>query len=498
MDAAFDPQDRSGTVLADKYQLEVLLGEGGMASVYRATHRNGSRVAIKILHRILSVDKDIRERFLREGYAANSVGHKGAVHVIDDAVAEDGSVFLVMEYLDGVCVNDVWERRRLQLSPQTSLSIVHGLLDILVSAHENRVIHRDIKPENIFITREGDIKLLDFGIARLPQSMRSSTPTETGARLGTPAFMPPEQAKGNVRDIDARSDLYGVGAVLFTLMTGHYVYDCSNPSEYLIKAATEPARPLASVLPEIPASVAHVVDKALAFDKQTRWASAEAMLQAVRAACVEHYESLLTREQLGALSEPRKSEVLEPADSHAGPFAGASSSPPRSESGYASHRAASGDAPTLAESGALSSTSDSDVASVRTASFSTRPEPGRHLWLLGLAGIVVLAFSGAIFFGARSATETPPSSASATAVSAEPVEPATAPPATVAPPEPSPSVVPPATSSLSPLPPSSASPAPPRATKTTTPSAPVEPATPRPVPSAGPSGTQNFNPYLYQ
>jgi len=491
-DGAFDIQDRSGSVLAGKYRLEKLLGEGGMASVYRATHRNGSRVAIKILHRVLSVDKDIRERFLYEGYAANASGHKGAVHVIDDAVADDGSVFLVMEYLDGVCVNDLWERRDLQLSPQVSLSIVHGLLDILVTAHGNRVIHRDIKPENIFITRDGDIKLLDFGIARLPQSMRSSTPTETGARLGTPAFMPPEQARGNVRDIDVRSDLYGVGAVLFTLMSGQYIYDCSNPSEYLIKAATEPARSLSSLLPDIPASVGFLVDKALAFNKEERWESAAVMFEAVLAACEEHYGGVLTQAQLADLGQPAAADILDPA--------GPSAWIPQSASPQNADQRGLG--PTLAASGAALLTTDSDVASVRTASFAKKPSPSRHLWLLGFAAIVVLAFSGALVLGARSVAD--PSTigpAADVSTAALDIPSATAP---VLPPEPLPTA--PAASSAAPdLEPSTSASAPstpppsPSTRKTSNPTRPPVPVpTPtKPAPTGAPD-PKGYDPYLYQ
>jgi eukaryotic-like serine/threonine-protein kinase len=497
-DGAFDIQDRSGSVLAGKYRLEKLLGEGGMASVYRATHRNGSRVAIKILHRVLSVDKDIRERFLYEGYAANAAGHKGAVHVIDDAVADDGSVFLVMEYLDGVCVNDLWERRDLQLSPQVSLSIVHGLLDILVTAHSNRVIHRDIKPENIFITGDGDIKLLDFGIARLPQSMRSSTPTETGARLGTPAFMPPEQARGNVRDIDARSDIYGVGAVLFTLMSGQYIYDCSNPSEYLIKAATEPARPLSSLLPDIPAAVGLLVDKALAFNKEERWESAAVMLEAVRAASEEHYGGVLTQAQLAELGQPAAADVLDPA--------GPSAWIPQSASSENVDQRGLGEtrlAPTLAASGAGLSTTGSEVASVRTASFAKKPSPSRHLWLLGFAAIILLAFSGAVVLGARSVANSSsigptPDVSTASALdtaSAAPVLPPDPPPTAAAASSAAPELAPPASASA----PSSPPPGP-STRKTSTPKRPPAPVPPptKPAPTGAPPEPEGYDPYLYQ
>jgi serine/threonine protein kinase len=392
-DQAFDQHDRSGTVLAGKYQLEALLGEGGMASVYRATHRNGSRVAVKILHRILSVDRNIRERFLHEGYAANATGHNGAVRVIDDDVAEDGSVFLVMEYLDGVSLETLWARKNRRLPTDVAMSIAYELLDVLVAAHGNRVIHRDIKPENIFLTRDGVVKLLDFGIARLPQAVRSSTPTATGAMLGTPAFMPPEQAQGNVRDIDARSDLFGVGAVLFTLMTGHYVFDTSNPGEYLIKAATQPARSLRSLIPDAPSSVAHVVDRALSFRKEDRWESATAMRDAVRDACVAHDEALMPRSQLAELVNSAAPPPLPPSTFVSAP-------PEEQPAAPRSPDAHCGTADTVAAD-QVHMTAGSGLAAARSAQTSGALPPHRSRWLVAL-GLIATAFAISLVLGLKS------------------------------------------------------------------------------------------------
>jgi serine/threonine protein kinase len=255
-----------------------------MASVYAATHRNGSRVAVKMLHGPLSLDPDIRRRFLREGYVANKVNHRGAVQVIDDEEDEDGSAFLVMELLRGESLDVAWERSLRRMTLPDVLAIVHELLDTLGSAHKSGIVHRDIKPANLFLTTDGKVKVLDFGIARLLEVTAGHAHTHTGRAVGTPAFMPPEQALGKTRDIDGQTDLWAVGATMFTLLSGHDVHEAENVSEQLIFAGTKHARSLGVVLPEAPKEVALVVDRALSFDKAGRWADARAMQEAVAAA----------------------------------------------------------------------------------------------------------------------------------------------------------------------------------------------------------------------
>jgi serine/threonine-protein kinase len=142
---------RVGSTLKDKWQLDALLGVGGNAAVYAATHRNGKRAAIKILHMELSSNEDVVKRFLREGYAANRLGHPGAVSVLDDDRADDGSVFLVMELLDGYPL-DRFTRQNQRMPLDQLVRMGDELLDVLAAAHAKGVIHRDIKPENVLIT----------------------------------------------------------------------------------------------------------------------------------------------------------------------------------------------------------------------------------------------------------------------------------------------------------------------------------------------------------
>jgi serine/threonine-protein kinase len=277
-------QVRVGQVLKEKWRLDVLLGVGGMAAVYAATHRNGSRVAIKLLHPELSTHHQVRTRFLREGYVANAVGHEGAVRVSDDDVAEDGAAFLVMELLDGETLEDRRLRSGGRLDEDEVLSVTDQLLDVLIAAHASGVIHRDIKPDNVFVTRTGQVKVLDFGIARLREVTSKSTATVSGATMGTPAFMPPEQARGLWDEVDGRSDLWAVGATMFNLLTGQVVHEGRTANESLLLAMTKEPAPLESVLPNASPAVCHLVNRALSFEKDRRWRDAGRMQEAVRGA----------------------------------------------------------------------------------------------------------------------------------------------------------------------------------------------------------------------
>src|SRR6188768_3114207 len=272
---------RVGTVLKKKWHLDQLLGVGGMAAVYAATHRNKKRVAIKMLHAELSQDEAIRKRFLREGYIANSVAQRGAVAVDYDDVTEEGLAFLVMELLDGETIEHRWRRKDRSLSPLEALSLVDQLLDTLAAAHGRGIVHRDLKPENMFLTRDGTVKVLDFGIARVRELSTPQT-TLAGSAIGTPAFMAPEQARGRWQDVDGRTDLWAVGATLHTLITGKFVHAGENAQETLALAATRPARSIAERRPDLHPSLIAFVDRALSYDMAARFPDAATMQHELR------------------------------------------------------------------------------------------------------------------------------------------------------------------------------------------------------------------------
>ena len=283
---------RVGTTLHGKYHLDRVLGVGGMAVVFAATHRNGKRFAVKVLNPEFSSRHDIQLRFLREGYVANAVNHPGVVAVLDDEVTEDGSAFLVMELLEGSTVEALGARPGSRLPLRQALGIAWQLLDVLDKAHEKNIVHRDIKPANLFVQRDGRVKVLDFGLARLRDATTELNKTRTGDTMGTPAFMPPEQARGDVSQIDPRTDIWAVGATLFTALSGCLVHEGDNARQVMIRAATTPARSLAYVLPDAPESVVKVVSKALEFEKAERFASAAAMRDALACAYEELFGSL--------------------------------------------------------------------------------------------------------------------------------------------------------------------------------------------------------------
>ncbi|XXY48170.1 serine/threonine-protein kinase [Sorangium sp. So ce269] len=185
-----------------------------------------------------------------------------------------------MELLDGESI--ATRARRLgRIDTAELLVMADGLLDVLAAAHAHGIIHRDIKPDNLFRTRDGRLKVLDFGVARVRQAATDFVRTRTGTTLGTVAYMPPEQVRGD--EVDARADVFAVGATMFRLITRRRIHEAESDTELVVKMATLPAPPLASVAPEAPQGVCAIVDRALAFNRDERYPSATVMQQDIRA-----------------------------------------------------------------------------------------------------------------------------------------------------------------------------------------------------------------------
>ncbi|MFO0741439.1 MAG: serine/threonine-protein kinase [Labilithrix sp.] len=268
-----------GATLRGKWVIERLIGVGGMAFVFEARHRNGHRVAIKCMRPELARQPLLVQRFVREGYVANTIEHPGAVAIQDDDVTDDGSPFLVMELLVGETLGERLRRGPLGLAEATSVML--AILDVIAAAHEKGVVHRDLKPDNLFLTRDGALKVLDFGIARLAQRAPSESETLTGVTVGTIGFMSPEQARGESGS-DPRADVWALGATFYTLLTGARLHARANANEALLVAMTTPVAPMASLLPQAPASIHAVLDRALAFSITDRYPNAAAMRDALR------------------------------------------------------------------------------------------------------------------------------------------------------------------------------------------------------------------------
>ncbi len=277
-------KQRIGTVLKDKWRLDALLGVGGTAAVYAGTHRNGKVAAVKVLRPELAGHEEIVTRFLREGYVANKINHRGVVEVIDDDRADDGSVFLVMELLQGTSLEN-YSRGGERLPIAESLRVVDELLDVLTHAHPLGIVHRDIKPANIFLTTAGQVKVLDFGIARLVESADHAH-TQTGTAIGTPGYMPPEQARGRWNLVDGRTDLWAAGATLYALLAGHRPRRAETVQEELLLAMTQPIPSIALAVPSLHPALIAFVDKSISFEMDARFPDAAAMqaaLEEVRA-----------------------------------------------------------------------------------------------------------------------------------------------------------------------------------------------------------------------
>ena len=279
---AFDPLleqacGRVGRVLREKWRLDELLGLGERAAVYRATCRDGSRAAVKILRPELTADPRVRAVFLRECYAASALDHDAATRVLEDDVAEDGSLVLVTELLDG----ETLEQRRLRLGGRLEedevLAVADPLLEALAFAHVEGVVHGGIKPENVLLTRTGRLKVIDFGFGHL-RALAMSPAERGGLSARAAAFLPPEQVGGAWDLVTARSDLWAVGATMYALLSG------TVPG-----GRTTPSPPIASVAARVSPACALVVDTALAAEPERRWFDASRMQEAVWAAYHERH-----------------------------------------------------------------------------------------------------------------------------------------------------------------------------------------------------------------
>ena len=282
--AAETAQERVGTLLNEKWQIDALLGRGGMATVYAATNRSTrARVAVKVLLLEFAQDFDVRERFVREARIANSIQHPATVAVLDEGLSDRGEIFLVMELLEGTTLDAFIRERASTVTLADKLAFFDPVLDVLGECHAAGIIHRDIKPANIFLTSAGQIKVLDFGIARLRESKSAVEATKQGTVLGTPAFMAPEQALGLSDLVDGRADLWSVGACLYTLISGQRVHRARSENESMVLAATKAADSLAVAMPDLPVEVVAFVDKSLAHDRTHRFSDARAMRGALGA-----------------------------------------------------------------------------------------------------------------------------------------------------------------------------------------------------------------------
>lgn len=281
------------TVIAGRYELSSLVGEGGMASVWRAKDLTLARpVAVKLLYARDDRDRQaLVDRFLREARIAASVQHRNVVHIVDFGTTEDATPYMVMELLEGENLGE----RLSGNPPLTTSEFVHvaGMtLRGLAAVHAADIVHRDLKPENIFLIEENGQpfpKILDFGISRSVQpasGRRSALTTKEGVIVGTPEYMSPEQARG-VRTIDHRTDIYSMGAILYEGLTGRVPFEAENVGDLIIEIVTGDFVPVRELNPSIPQALSDVVSRALARDPADRYQTAEEMQVALLEAAQE-------------------------------------------------------------------------------------------------------------------------------------------------------------------------------------------------------------------
>jgi serine/threonine protein kinase len=268
-------ENRFGEVLASKYRLEDLLGSGGMGHVYRAVNEHGGGlVAIKVLRREHAENAQVVDRFLREARAANLVKHPNVVQVLDVGKQADGTPFLVQELLIGEDLAHLAARRGGKLPIEEVCDLLLPVIEAVAEAHAHGVVHRDIKPENVYLANgpRGPIpKLLDFGISKVRAPDLQAT--EVGMLMGTPAYMAPEQVQG-ARDADARSDVWGLGVMMFELIAGRMPFDAQDLATLFIAVATRDAPTLLDVKAEVPPAISRVVERCLRRRPDERYPSA--------------------------------------------------------------------------------------------------------------------------------------------------------------------------------------------------------------------------------
>jgi eukaryotic-like serine/threonine-protein kinase len=288
----FQPRTLTGTVLADRYTVCELLGEGGTSRIYAAEDEKlGRSVALKVLAPSCRGRPEHVHRLLREAYIGAKLAHVNVCAVSDIGELPTGDPFFVMERLVGESLQELIASKK-QIAPSDAVAIIMQLLSALADAHDRGIIHRDIKPGNVFLVEARGlaprVKLLDFGIAqvmRAASGIRASylddrRLTATGMVVGTPQYMAPEQANGQ-RDLDARVDVYASGVLLYEMLSGRRPFEGSSYVALMNKILHDRPRPLARLAPHVDPALVAIVEQAMATDRNRRYATASELLTAL-------------------------------------------------------------------------------------------------------------------------------------------------------------------------------------------------------------------------
>jgi serine/threonine protein kinase len=390
---------QKGSLLGGKYRLEREIGRGAMGTVWSAIHESlQQRVAVKIISPEHAGSDELRKRFDTEARAAAKLRSRFVVAVSDNGLTPQGVPYIVMEYLEGECLEDRIARAGC-LSLRETARVARHVSRALSRAHARGIIHRDLKPANIFLTKSDDdddlndwtAKVLDFGIAKMDDFSENST-TKTGAVLGTPLFMSPEQVRG-ASSVDHRADLYSFGMVIYNMLTGTYAFEGQSFGDLLVSICTDPLPRLSQSAPHIPAELDRWFQKACARDPSERYATASDLMDAFA-------ESLGEAPSLARLS---MSDITS-----------------TSESGITMAHMAQ-----AAKTLAASSGNDAGISHVDTgASAHTLHEAPKKSRLLPLFGAAILVVGAGVAFSLLT-TKSAPLEAAVPPTAAEPQDPST-------------------------------------------------------------------------
>ena len=271
-----------GKKLDGLYEVKELIGTGGMANVYKAVMLGkngpipaGTVVAVKVLRKEFMHDPDLVRRFKNESKAISLLNHPNIVKVYDVSVSDDLQ-YIVMEYVDGMTLREYLNERGGKLTSRETVHFISQILKALEHAHANGVVHRDIKPQNIMLLDNGQLRMMDFGIARIS---RAENQLLGGKAMGSVHYISPEQAKGD--ETGCTSDIYSVGVMMYEMLSGHLPFDADDMVEVAIKQISDTPRPLQELAPEVPNALVEITEKAMAKLPQNRYASAREMLDAL-------------------------------------------------------------------------------------------------------------------------------------------------------------------------------------------------------------------------
>lgn len=299
-----------GRVIDERYRVEKQIGEGGMGVVYLTTHAVlGKRIALKVLRGDMAKDAEVVQRFMQEAQSATSIGHANIIDISDFGKLPDGSVYFVMEYLDGASLSHFINAGG-SIPVQTAVHIIRQIASALDAAHTRGIVHRDLKPDNVYLVKRGQdphfVKVLDFGIAKVGGA--SSKLTRTGMIFGTPHYMSPEQASG--QSVDSRTDIYALGVIMYEMFTGKVPFDGDTFMGILSKHMFEPPVPPSQLIGKRLGVIEEVILKSLAKKPDERYATMAELIEHLGS--VQAHGSFELASRFAAIPPTSLADALEP------------------------------------------------------------------------------------------------------------------------------------------------------------------------------------------